>query len=151
MQMTGKNNRILDLYDRLMNGETISKQEYADRYGVNEKSVQRDLRDIRNFFAFGEDVAHLPVGIFHKRLLPGAVRIAVEDSGSFLAGLKACFKRLRIGELRSVVGENNRKQHSEVVQADSALQFVEAVYDALRGIVLPDEHQLQFESRNVND
>ena len=51
MQMTGKNNRILDLYDRLMNGETISKQEYADRYGVNEKSVQRDLRDIRNFFA----------------------------------------------------------------------------------------------------
>ena len=51
MQMAGKNNRILDLYDRLMNGETISKQEYADRYGVNEKSVQRDLRDIRNFFA----------------------------------------------------------------------------------------------------
>lgn len=50
-EMTGKNNRILDLYDRLMNGETISKQEYADRYGVNEKSVQRDLRDIRNFFA----------------------------------------------------------------------------------------------------
>ncbi len=29
MQMTGKNNRILDLYARLMNGETISKRECA--------------------------------------------------------------------------------------------------------------------------
>ena len=37
MQMTGKNNRILDLYARLMNGETISKRECAGKYGVNEK------------------------------------------------------------------------------------------------------------------
>ena len=51
MQMTGKNNRILDLYARLMNGETISKRECAGKYGVNEKSVQRDFNDIRSYFA----------------------------------------------------------------------------------------------------
>lgn len=51
MQMTGKNNRILDLYARLMNGEPISKRECAGKYGVNEKSVQRDFNDIRSYFA----------------------------------------------------------------------------------------------------
>lgn len=51
MQMIGKNSRILDLYSRLMNGETVSKRKLADHYGVNEKSVQRDLNDVRNYFA----------------------------------------------------------------------------------------------------
>lgn len=51
MAETGKNDRVLDIYTRLLNGETINKFEAAARYGVNEKSIQRDIDDIRNFFS----------------------------------------------------------------------------------------------------
>lgn len=51
MAETGKNERVLDIYTRLLKGETINKFELASQYGVNEKSVQRDIEDIRNFFS----------------------------------------------------------------------------------------------------
>lgn len=51
MGTTGKNDRILDIYTRLLNGEVMNKTEAACCYGVNERTIQRDLDDIRNFFA----------------------------------------------------------------------------------------------------
>ena len=44
-----KTDRILGLYTRLMNGCTINKSEEARNFGVNERSIQRDIDDIRNF------------------------------------------------------------------------------------------------------
>ena len=41
--------RTLDLYARLMDGEIINKSEAALRYGVNERSIQRDIEDVRRF------------------------------------------------------------------------------------------------------
>lgn len=50
MQKTiSKNNRVLDLYERLCAGEIIQKATYAKRFGINERSVQRDIDDIRVF------------------------------------------------------------------------------------------------------
>ena len=51
MAETGKNDRVLDIYTRLLNGETINKQEAAAKYGVNDKSIQRDIDDIRDYFS----------------------------------------------------------------------------------------------------
>ena len=45
----GKNNRILSIYTKLLNGQLIKKEEMAQTYGVNPKSIQRDLENIRNF------------------------------------------------------------------------------------------------------
>ena len=45
----GKGNRILDIYTRLLEGHVITKSEMAVKYGVNEKSIQRDIEEIRNF------------------------------------------------------------------------------------------------------
>lgn len=45
-----KINRVLGIYTRLMNGDIINKSEEALRYGVNEKSIQRDIEDIREYF-----------------------------------------------------------------------------------------------------
>ena len=45
----GKNNRILAIYTKLLNGQLIKKEEMAQIYGVNPKSIQRDLENIRNF------------------------------------------------------------------------------------------------------
>lgn len=44
-----KNNRILYLYTRLIEGRTVIKKELAEQFGVNGKSIQRDLETIRDF------------------------------------------------------------------------------------------------------
>lgn len=44
-----KISRVLDIYSRLMNGYVIRKSEEAVRFSVNERSIQRDIDDIRIF------------------------------------------------------------------------------------------------------
>lgn len=44
-----KSNRILSLYLKLIKGETINKAEEAKNFGVTEKSIQRDIEDLRAF------------------------------------------------------------------------------------------------------
>lgn len=39
--------RVLDLYTKLINGSIINKAEEAAKYGVAERSIQRDIDDIR--------------------------------------------------------------------------------------------------------
>ena len=51
---TDKNSRLLYLYEALICGEGLQKKEAAARFGVNERSIQRDIDCLRNFFA-GQD------------------------------------------------------------------------------------------------
>jgi len=44
-----KNSRVLDLYVRLCEGKIINKAEEAKRFQVDERSIQRDIDDIRAF------------------------------------------------------------------------------------------------------
>ncbi len=46
---SSKNNHILNLYISLCEGKTINKVEEARRFGVDERSIQRDIDDIRAF------------------------------------------------------------------------------------------------------
>ena len=46
----GKNDRVLTIYTKLMNGQVVKKTEMAQQFGVNVKSIQRDLDNIKNFF-----------------------------------------------------------------------------------------------------
>ena len=39
--------RVLDIYNRLISGEVVRKSEEARYYNVNERSIQRDIDDIR--------------------------------------------------------------------------------------------------------
>lgn len=49
--------RILSIYTKLMNGAVVNKAEEANRFGVNEKSIQRDIEDIRCYLeTAAEDV-----------------------------------------------------------------------------------------------
>ena len=48
---TSKNLRTLQIFDRLVNGHVINKSELALSYGVDERSIQRDIDDIRAFLA----------------------------------------------------------------------------------------------------
>lgn len=44
-----KVSRVLSIYTKLMNGYLIKKSEEAQNYGVNERSIQRDIDDIRDY------------------------------------------------------------------------------------------------------
>ena len=44
-----KNARTLDMYVRLCEGKTINKTEESKRFNVDERSIQRDIDDIRAF------------------------------------------------------------------------------------------------------
>lgn len=46
-----KNIRTLEIYTRLCEGKVINKTEEAERYHVDERSIQRDITDIRSFLA----------------------------------------------------------------------------------------------------
>ncbi len=50
-----KGQRLLGIYHRLSRGELISKEVLAREYGVTEKSVQRDIDDIRSYLAGDRD------------------------------------------------------------------------------------------------
>ncbi len=41
--------RVLGMYTDLVNGCVVNKTKMAQRYGVDERSIQRDIDDIRNF------------------------------------------------------------------------------------------------------
>lgn len=47
----GKTGRILAIYTKLLSGQVVKKTEEAARFGVDAKSIQRDLEDIRVFLA----------------------------------------------------------------------------------------------------
>lgn len=49
--MDKKTERIISISQRVARGEVINKAEEARRFGVNERSIQRDLDDIRTYYA----------------------------------------------------------------------------------------------------
>lgn len=49
MPKHSKNSRTLDMYVRLCEGKVINKTEEAHKFGVDERSIQRDIDDIRAF------------------------------------------------------------------------------------------------------
>ena len=44
-----KNQRILDIYLRLLNNKEVNRKKLAFEYGVSERSIHRDISDLRNF------------------------------------------------------------------------------------------------------
>lgn len=49
--MDKKVERIIKLYSCLLEGKVIKKQEEAERFEVNQRTIQRDIDDIRTYFA----------------------------------------------------------------------------------------------------
>ena len=45
-----KYSRVLSIYTKLMDGEVINKAAEAEYFGVNQRTIQRDIDDLRMFF-----------------------------------------------------------------------------------------------------
>lgn len=61
--------RVLGIYTRLVNGYPVNKREEAERYGVNERSIQRDIDDIKDFL--GADVDGVVNSVVYDRAEKG--------------------------------------------------------------------------------
>ena len=75
-----KNNRTLDMYIRLCEGKSINKREEALRFGVDERSIQRDLDDIRAFLADRSESAGDGREIIYDRVKQGFVMTGLQKS-----------------------------------------------------------------------
>ena len=81
MYSTRKNSRTLDMYVRLCEGRTINKKEEARKFGVDERSIQRDIDDIRAFLANSDHGNNVDTReIVYDRIKEGFVMIGSEGS-----------------------------------------------------------------------
>lgn len=51
MEEANKVARVLNIYNKLVGGEIVNKAFEANHFGVNEKSIQRDIDEIRNYLS----------------------------------------------------------------------------------------------------
>lgn len=66
-----KTNRVLAIYTKLMNGVVVNKAEEATRFQVNERSIQRDIDDIRNFLEETDDPVNVYNTVIYDRSAKG--------------------------------------------------------------------------------
>lgn len=66
-----KYNRVLKIYSKLMNGEVINKAEEAKLFGVTQRSIQRDIEDLRCFFADNADEGDICRDLVYSKELNG--------------------------------------------------------------------------------
>ena len=63
----GKIDRVLGIYTKLLGGYLVNKSEEALNYGVNERTIQRDIDDIRNFLESDmENTGILNSGVYSR-------------------------------------------------------------------------------------
>jgi len=68
--MDKKTERIIDIHNRLQDGRVIVKSEEAARHNVNERTIQRDIDDLRAYYA---DKAELGKEVIYDRTKKGYV------------------------------------------------------------------------------
>lgn len=81
---TSQNQRLLELYERLMRGERLHKAQAADHYQVSVKTIQRDIEDLRMMFE-SHDHVKLPYDkktnsyalSHYKRAIDGSIAYAL--------------------------------------------------------------------------
>ena len=70
--------RVLSMYDRMMQGKGIVKVEEANRFGVDTRTIQRDLDDIRAYLA-EERLADRELLFDSKKLVYAIVKTTQTD------------------------------------------------------------------------
>lgn len=63
--------RVLKIYGKLMSGEVINKTEEARAFGVTERTFQRDIEDLRCFFADDTDDSGIRKELVYSREMNG--------------------------------------------------------------------------------
>ena len=80
MNKQHKNTRTLDMYVRLSEGKSINKKEESRRFGVDERSIQRDVDDIRSFLVERRESSGDLREVVYDRTKEGFVMTGAEGS-----------------------------------------------------------------------
>ncbi len=81
MEKESKNFRTLDMYVRLCEGKTVNKTEESRRFGVDERSIQRDIDDIRAFLCDrGDSNCRDTRKVIYDRTKKGYIMVGDEPS-----------------------------------------------------------------------
>ena len=80
MEKISKNYRILNMYQRLCSGKCLNKQEEAKKFGVDERSIQRDIDDIRAFLTEQADNSGDSRQVVYDRIRKGYVLTGAEQA-----------------------------------------------------------------------
>ena len=80
VEKSSKNNRTLDMYIRLCEGKVINKAAEAINFGVDERSIQRDIDDIRAFLADHRASSKDTRDIEYDRMKKGFIMTGAEAS-----------------------------------------------------------------------
>ncbi|MCH5255956.1 MAG: WYL domain-containing protein [Lachnospiraceae bacterium] len=137
-QKNNKIERVLGIYTKLMNGCLINKSEEAVNYGVNERSIQRDIDDIRNFLEINSDKTGIINTIIYDRIKKGycleQIYISKFTNSEILALCKilldsrAFTKEEMSGMLQKLIDccvpESNQKLVNELIN-NEAFHYVE--------------------------
>ena len=70
-KMCDKTARVLHIYAKLADGYVVNKSEEAQAYGVNERSIQRDIDDIRSFLDADSERTGVVNTVVYDRLAKG--------------------------------------------------------------------------------
>ncbi len=75
LQKNGKDKieRVLAIYTKLMNGNVVNKYQEAADYGVNERSIQRDIDDIRDYLDISIEQSGVINSVIYDREKKGIV------------------------------------------------------------------------------
>lgn len=74
-----KYNRVLQIYTKLLNGEIVNKSDEALHFKVDERSIQRDIDDLRVFFRDRAAEGEQEKEIVYSRSLNGYYLKTVDD------------------------------------------------------------------------
>lgn len=138
IQKNDKIERILGIYTKLMNGDLINKAEEASHYGVNERTIQRDIDDIRNFFEMDYENSGFINSVIYDRTVKGYKLEQIYKSKltnseilalcKILLDSRAFTKNEMIAMLNklldSCVSKNNRKMVEELI-SNEIFHYVE--------------------------
>ena len=123
-----KSNRVLDLFYRLLRGERVNRAAFAEEYEMSERSVERDMRTIREALADTEDSLaadgqgnyYLQAGkqreftemevLFIAKVLLGTRTLEKEEMAQIVRGMNSLFPSSIRMEIKSAV-QNEMEQY----------------------------------------
>jgi predicted DNA-binding transcriptional regulator YafY len=167
----GKIERVLGIYTKLVNGGIVNKQEEAKRYKVNERSIQRDIDDIRNFMELSAEKQGVINSVIYDRAERGYRLEQIYQlkltNGEILAICKILLdsRALRKDEMTEMldklisccVPENNRKLVKDLISNEEyhyveprhGNRFLDKLWNI--GQAIHDNKYIEIEYKRIKD
>jgi predicted DNA-binding transcriptional regulator YafY len=167
----GKIDRVLGIYTKLMSGGVVQKAEEARRYEVNDRTIQRDIDDIRNFLESDAENTGIINSVIYDRMEKGYRLEQIYQlkltNGEVLAICKILLdsRSLRKDEMSTIldklisccVPENNQKLVKDLIANEKfhyveprhRTKFLDTMWDI--GQAIRNCHYIEIDYRRTKD